>query len=60
MNNTQMYKASRCHALGTLQHKSNSKAWAPEKWLEIVMQVIAGKSIKSIAVENGIQNGMLY
>ena len=29
-----------------LQHKSCNKAWTPEDRLEIVMQVIAGQSIK--------------
>ena len=43
-----------------LQHKSSNKAWTPEERLEIVMQVIAGNSIKSVAIENGIQDGMLY
>ena len=43
-----------------LRHKNSSKAWTPEERLEIVMQVIAGNSIKSVAIENGIQDGMLY
>ena len=42
-----------------LQHKSSNKAWTPEKRLELVMQVVAGKSIKSVATENGIDYGML-
>ena len=43
-----------------LHHKSCNKSWTPEERLEIVMQVITGKSIKSVAIENGIQDGMLY
>ena len=43
-----------------LRHKSSNKAWTPEERLELVMQVMAGKSIKSVALENGIPQGMLY
>lgn len=43
-----------------LRHKSSNKAWTPEEQLELVMQVMAGKSIKSVALENGISQGMLY
>ena len=43
-----------------LQHKNCNKTWMAEDRLEIVMQVIAGRSIKSVAIENGIQDGMLY
>ena len=43
-----------------LKHKSSNKVWTPEERLELVMQVIAGKSNKSVAIENGIQDGMLY
>ena len=43
-----------------LKHKNNNKVWTPEKRFELVMQVIAGKSNKSVAIENGIQDGMLY
>ena len=43
-----------------LRHKSSNKAWTEEERLRIVMQVIAGRSVKSVAIENGIQDGMLY
>ncbi len=43
-----------------LQHKSSNKAWKPEERLELVMQVLSGKSTKSVALENGISDGMLY
>ena len=42
-----------------LRHKCSNKAWTPEERLEIVMQVTAGKSSKSVAIENGISKGML-
>ena len=43
-----------------LRHKSFNKVWTPEEKLSIVLQVMAGNSIKSIAFENGIDNGLLY
>ena len=43
-----------------LKHKSSNKVWKPEERLELVSKVIAGKSITSVAIENGIQDGMLY
>ena len=43
-----------------LKHKNCNKAWTPEERLELVMQVIAGKSNKSVALVNGIDHGMLY
>ena len=42
-----------------LRHKSSNKTWAPEERLELVMQVMAGKSNKSVATENGIDYRML-
>ena len=42
-----------------LRHKSSNKAWTPEERLELVMQVVAGKSNKSVATENGIDHRML-
>ena len=43
-----------------LKHKSHNKVWKPEERLELVLKVIAGKSIVSVAIENGISDGMLY
>ena len=43
-----------------LRHKNSNKIWTPEERLELVMQVIAGQSNKSVATENGIDHGMLY
>ena len=48
------------NGLEVLRHKSSNKVWTPEERLEMVMQVIAGKSNKSVAIENGINPGMLY
>ena len=53
-------KMSESNGPEVLQHKSSNKAWTPEERLELVMQVTLGKSIKSVAIQNGIQDGMLY
>ena len=42
-----------------LKHKSKNKVWTPEERLELVSQVIAGNSMLSVALENGINEGLL-
>ena len=44
----------------TLKHKTSNQVWTPAERLGLVMQVISGKSNKSVAIENGIQDGTLY
>ena len=34
--------------------------WTPEERLELVAQVISGKSIQSVSAEAGIHSGQLY
>ena len=43
-----------------LQHKNHSKTWTPEEKLELISQVLAGKSNQSVALSAGINSGMLY
>ena len=43
-----------------LQHRNFNKTWTPEDKLELVAQVIAGKSNQSVALSAGIDSGMLY
>ena len=43
-----------------LKHKVFNKVWSPEEKLELVSQVIAGKSRTDIALKAGISPGMLY
>ena len=43
-----------------LKHKSVNKDWTAEERFEIVSQVLAGKSNKSVAIEAGIDSGQLY
>ena len=43
-----------------LRHKGHNKVWTPEAKLELVSKVIAGASNKSVALNAGIIDGMLY
>ena len=43
-----------------LQHKNQNKEWTPEERYALVAQVLAGKSIRSVAFSAGINNGLLY
>ena len=43
-----------------LVHKGQNKVWSPEEKLIPVSKVIAGESIKSVALNAGISDGMLY
>ena len=43
-----------------LRHKNHSKPWTAEQRYELVAHVLAGKSIKEVAVANGINDGQLY
>jgi len=43
-----------------LKHQISNKNWTPESRYELVAQVLAGKSITSVAVEAGISSGLLY
>ena len=43
-----------------LKHKNTNKVWTPEEKLELVSQVIAGRSNQSVALSAGINSGMLY
>ena len=46
------------NGLEVLKHKCSNKVWTSEARLELVMQVMAGKSIGTVSVENGIYTGM--
>ena len=43
-----------------LKHKSQNKEWSPEERLELISRVLAGASIRSVAIDAGISSGMLY
>ena len=44
----------------SLKHKSQNKVWTAEEKYELVAKVIAGQSNESVAVEAGINSGLLY
>ena len=41
-------------------HKAHQRIWTPEEKLELVSQVLAGRSCLSVAEEAGIQDSLLY
>ena len=43
-----------------LKHQAQQRNWAPEDRYELVAQVVAGKSITSVAFDAGINSGLLY
>ena len=43
-----------------LRHKSSNRVWTPEEKLALVSKVIAGEANKSVALNAGINDGMLY
>lgn len=43
-----------------LQHKNINKIWTPEQKLELIFQVLAGRSIQDVAFSIGISGGLLY
>ncbi|NLW52479.1 MAG: helix-turn-helix domain-containing protein [Tissierellia bacterium] len=47
------------HGPEILKHGSNTK-WTADEKLELVSKVIAGNSIKSVAIEAGIHSGQLH
>ena len=47
------------HGIDGLRHCNFNKVWTPEQKLELVAQVISGKSNQSVAIEAGINSGLL-
>ena len=43
-----------------LKHKGQNKEWRPEERLELVSRVLAGASVTSVAIDAGIDSGLLY
>ena len=48
------------HGPEVLKHKVFNKVWTPEEKLELVLKVIAGIPRRKVAIEAGINSGMLY
>ena len=53
------FKLEELHGPEILKHGNNIN-WTPDEKLEMVSKVLAGNSIKSIAIEYGINDGQLY
>ena len=43
-----------------LRHKNQNKYWSPDEKLDLVSRVLAGSSIRSTALDAGINQGLLY
>ena len=43
-----------------LRHKGQNKEWRPEERMELVSRVLAGASVESVAIDAGINGGLLY
>ncbi len=48
------------HGIDALKHKTENKVWSAEEKYDLVAKVMAGNSIKSTAIEAGINAGQLY
>lgn len=48
------------HGIDGLKHKPSNKDWTKEEKFDLVSKVLAGNSIKSIAIEAGIHPGLLH
>ena len=53
------FKLEELHGPEILKHGNNIN-WTPDQKLEMISKVLAGNSINSIAIENGINDGQLY
>ena len=47
------------HGVDGLKHQSMNKEWTAEKRFDLVAQVLAGKTVRSVAVEAGMTPGLL-
>ena len=57
---TEWVRIYRLYGADGLKHKPMNREWTAEERFELVSQVLAGKSINSVAIEAGINNGQLY
>lgn len=53
-------RMEKCQGSEVLRHKNFNKSWTPEEKLELISQVLAGKSTQEVAFSAGINSGMLY
>ena len=48
------------NGIDALKHKNFDKVWTLEEKMELISKVLAGRSNQSVALEAGINSGMLY
>lgn len=53
-------KMAEVNGFDVLKHKSFDKTWTAEEKMELISKVLAGSSNQSVALEAGINSGMLY
>ena len=53
-------KAEESCGSNILRHKIQNKKWTTDQRYELVAQVLAGNSIRAVALSNGISDGQLY
>ena len=53
-------KIAEINGYDALKHKHCDKVWSPEEKMELISKVLAGRSNQSVALEAGINSGMLY
>ena len=53
------FRLEELHGPEILKHGNNIK-WTPDEKLEIVSKVLAGDTVRSVAIETGINYGQLY
>ena len=56
----QWYRIEEAAGAEALGHKNQNKVWTAEEKYELVAKVLAGESNKSVAIEAGISQGLLY
>ena len=55
-----MGKKEEAYGPESLKHNNSNKIWTPEEKLELVSQVLAGKSTREVAFSAGVSNSVLY
>lgn len=54
------YRIEEAQGPEALKHTGTNKIWNPEEKFELISKVLSGKSNKTVAIEAGISEGMLY
>ena len=49
-----------CHGPEILKHKHANKVWTADEKFDLVSEVLAGESARSVSIQAGINDGLLY